>query len=158
MQQAFGQRRHDPRAFTGRLRNGRKRFGNPVRKRNAGNAENINEATFLAIFDGVPQTDISRAEWENTRDVVELLSTVTQAQIYASKGEVRRAIAGGAVSINKTKVTTPEQGLDFELSKTATARAKGQKKSPDQSTRLIHWIPTLKPLAKTGVLVIYLPP
>jgi tyrosyl-tRNA synthetase len=77
--------------------------------------KSINETTFLAIFDGVPQTDISREEWENTKDVVELLSTVTQAQIYASKGEARRAITAGAVSINKTKITTPEQVLDFEL-------------------------------------------
>ena len=77
--------------------------------------KSINEATFLAIFDGVPQTGISREEWVNTKDVVELLSTVTQTQIYASKGEARRAITAGAVSINKTKIATLEQAMDFDL-------------------------------------------
>ena len=75
----------------------------------------IDEATFLAVFEGVPRTEISRSEWEAARDVVELLSTVTRAQIYASKGEVRRAIAGGGVNINKTRITNPDQVLDFEL-------------------------------------------
>jgi tyrosyl-tRNA synthetase len=77
--------------------------------------KSINEATFLAVFDGVPQTEISRTDWENTKDVVELLSTVTGAEIYASKGEARRAITAGAVSINKTKIAAVEQAVDFEL-------------------------------------------
>ncbi|MES2730489.1 MAG: tyrosine--tRNA ligase, partial [Bacteroidota bacterium] len=77
--------------------------------------KSINEATFLAIFAGVPQTEISRTDWETSKDIVELLSTLTQGQVYASKGEVRRAITGGAVSINKAKIETAEQTVDFDL-------------------------------------------
>ncbi len=71
---------------------------------------------FDTIFDGVPQSEISRADWEACPAITELLSTVTNGEIYASKGETRRAIQQNAVSINKVKVAGPEQPLsEFDL-------------------------------------------
>jgi tyrosyl-tRNA synthetase len=71
---------------------------------------------FDTIFNGVPQTEISRAAWDECPHVLDLISTVTNAEIYPSKGEARRALQQNAVSINKVKVTSPEQPLaDFQL-------------------------------------------
>jgi tyrosyl-tRNA synthetase len=71
---------------------------------------------FETIFDGVPQTEISRADWDSCPTVTELLATVTRGEVYASKGEARRALQQNAVSINKAKVSNSEQPLtDFTL-------------------------------------------
>jgi tyrosyl-tRNA synthetase len=71
---------------------------------------------FDAIFAGVPQTEISKEDWDNCTNITDLISTVTNSEIYASKGEARRAIQQNAVSVNKTKVKSAEQALtDFEL-------------------------------------------
>lgn len=71
---------------------------------------------FETIFEGVPQTVISRADWDACSTITDLLSTVTQGEIYPSKGETRRAIQQNAVSINKVKITGAEQPLaDFDL-------------------------------------------
>jgi tyrosyl-tRNA synthetase len=71
---------------------------------------------FDTIFDGVPQTQISRDEWNECTNVLDLISTVTKSEIYPSKGEARRAIQQNAVSVNKEKVTSAEQvSSDFKL-------------------------------------------
>lgn len=71
---------------------------------------------FDAIFAGVPQTEISKEDWDNCTNITDLISTVTNSEIYASKGEARRAIQQNAVSVNKTKVKSAEQALtDFGL-------------------------------------------
>ncbi|KQS23931.1 tyrosine--tRNA ligase [Dyadobacter sp. Leaf189] len=71
---------------------------------------------FDTIFNGVPQTEISREEWNGTANILDLVSIVTRAEIYPSKGEARRAIQQNAVSVNKVKVTSEAQALsDFSL-------------------------------------------
>jgi tyrosyl-tRNA synthetase len=71
---------------------------------------------FDTIFNGVPQTEISRQEWTECANITDLISAATRSEIYASKGEARRAIQQNAVSVNKTKVTSAEQTLaDFSL-------------------------------------------
>lgn len=77
--------------------------------------KSINETTFVAVFEGVPQVEISRSDYDATKDVAELLSGATQNQVYASKGEVKRAITGKAVSINKVKIESAEQAPNFDL-------------------------------------------
>ena len=62
---------------------------------------------FDIIFDGVPQTAVTAEELASCKDVTDLLSTASRGEVYASKGEARRAITQNAVSINKTKVTDP---------------------------------------------------
>ncbi|MGV3603594.1 MAG: tyrosine--tRNA ligase [Dyadobacter fermentans] len=78
--------------------------------------QSIEVDEFDTIFDGVPQTEISREEWNNAANVLDLVSTVTKSEIYPSKGEARRAIQQNAVSVNKVKVTSDAQALsEFAL-------------------------------------------
>ncbi|WP_424964302.1 tyrosine--tRNA ligase [Ekhidna sp.] len=74
----------------------------------------LDEKTLLQVFEGVPQTDVRKSELEG-KDVTTFLSETTQNIIFKSKGEARKMIQGGGVSINKTKVTTPDQSVDFDL-------------------------------------------
>jgi tyrosyl-tRNA synthetase len=74
--------------------------------------EKIREEVFLSVFEGVPQFEISSPDPD--RDVLELLAVETA--VFSSKGEARRMVAGGGVSINKQKLSGPEQritGADF---------------------------------------------
>ncbi|MFT7481840.1 MAG: tyrosyl-tRNA synthetase [Oceanospirillaceae bacterium] len=65
--------------------------------------QSLDEKTFKAIFDGVPQTTVSSADFTACESLLDLISTTTNGEIYASKGEARRALKGNAVSINKQK-------------------------------------------------------
>ena len=67
----------------------------------------LDEETFLSVFEGVPQFQIGKEEINQNPDMVTLLAEKTS--IFPSKGEARRNIAGGGVSLNKTKVEGPEQ-------------------------------------------------
>jgi len=67
----------------------------------------IREDVFLSVFEGVPQFELDALPAE--RDVLELLAVDTE--VFASKGEARRLIAGGGVSINKEKLTDPERRI-----------------------------------------------
>jgi tyrosyl-tRNA synthetase len=67
----------------------------------------IREDVFLSVFEGVPQFEISASDTD--RDVLELLAMDTA--VFSSKGEARRMITGGGVSINKQKLSSPEQRI-----------------------------------------------
>ncbi len=67
---------------------------------------NMDENTFLDVFDGVPVCEIPPAPLEKGIPLSELLTTHTG--IFPSKGELRRLVKGGGLSINKTKVQDPE--------------------------------------------------
>ena len=69
---------------------------------------------FDVIFEGVPLTEISAEELANSKDITDLLSVASRGEVYASKGEARRAITQNAVSINKTKMTDPAALADLE--------------------------------------------
>lgn len=75
----------------------------------------IDERTLLAVFEGVPQCFVSRDQILNARDVTELLSETTQGNIFKSKGEARRMIQGGGVSINKSRVEDPAGKVNFHF-------------------------------------------
>ncbi len=64
----------------------------------------IDEKTFLEVFEGVPSVKIDRSAISGLNDLPEFLSVQTQGKIFASKGEARRMIQGGGVSINRSKV------------------------------------------------------
>ncbi len=66
--------------------------------------QELDEKTFTSIFDGVPQTNISKADFDACESLLDLISVTTNGNIYASKGEARRALKGNAVSVNKTKL------------------------------------------------------
>ena len=86
-------------------------FGNSVTE----DLQAIDETTLLSVFEGVPQVAISRSSLESCGSVTELLSEVTQGIIFPSKGEARRMIQQGGVSINKVKVDDPNQKPQFSL-------------------------------------------
>ena len=62
----------------------------------------LSEKDLLSAFEGVPQVDISKSELENGINVVDFFSDKTK--ICASKGEARKMVQAGGVSINKTKM------------------------------------------------------
>ena len=66
----------------------------------------LDEDTFLAIFEGVPTFEVSALELAAPINVVELLAEKTS--VFPSKGEMRRLIQGGGLSINKEKIETAE--------------------------------------------------
>ncbi len=70
----------------------------------------LSEVDLLAIFEGVPQPTVSRAELQNGIDVLELLAEKTD--VFASKGEARRMIQNNGLSVNKSKVTSAEAVID----------------------------------------------
>jgi tyrosyl-tRNA synthetase len=68
--------------------------------------KSLDEATFLAVFEGVPKFKVSKDEIENGINVVELLAEKTG--VFESKGELRRTIQGNGLSINKEKVSSQD--------------------------------------------------
>jgi tyrosyl-tRNA synthetase len=69
---------------------------------------NIREDVFLAVFEGVPQFEIQGTD--SGQNILELLAVHTA--VFSSKGEARRLISGGGVSINKQKITGVEHSID----------------------------------------------
>jgi tyrosyl-tRNA synthetase len=67
----------------------------------------IDETTFLQVFDGVPHFNISRSLLTEGIKAVDLLTEA--AAVFPSKGEMRKTVQAGGVSINKDKLD------DFEL-------------------------------------------
>ena len=67
----------------------------------------IPEKMFLSVFEGVPHFDI--APERMNAEIMQLLTE--DAEIFQSKGELRRLIQGGGLSINKKKVSDPEMVL-----------------------------------------------
>lgn len=77
--------------------------------------QSLDEQTLLAVFEGVPQVNISKDEYDATGSIVDLLSSVTRSVIFPSKGEARKMIQGGGVSINKIKVEDGNAKPEFLL-------------------------------------------
>ena len=64
--------------------------------------KNLSEEMFLSVFEGVPQVNVSKTELDLGINIIDFLSEKTG--IFKSKGEARRMLQGGGVSVNKTKV------------------------------------------------------
>ena len=77
--------------------------------------ESLDEPTLLSVFEGVPQTTVSKDAFSSTQNVTDFLSDVTNGIVFPSKGEARRMIKGGGVSINKSKITSPEDPVNTNL-------------------------------------------
>ncbi len=75
----------------------------------------IDEKTLLSVFEGVPHIKVSKSELTTADSFAELLSNTTGEAIFTSKGEARRMIKQGGISINKVKVTNGDEqpSLDF---------------------------------------------
>lgn len=70
----------------------------------------MDEETFLSVFEGVPTFEVERAKIEAGISVADLLTA--EANVFPSKGELRRNIAG--LQINKEKVDAAEKIVNTE--------------------------------------------
>ncbi len=68
--------------------------------------KNLDENTFLSIFEGVPIYEINARVFKESINLTELL--VEKSPVFPSKGELRRIISGGGLSLNKEKIKDPE--------------------------------------------------
>jgi tyrosyl-tRNA synthetase len=75
----------------------------------------LDERTFLAVFEGVPQVQLSNSVFAQLENVLDLLGEKTNFELFPSKGEARKMIQGGGVSINKEKVADPLAPVTFSL-------------------------------------------
>ncbi|CCY16677.1 tyrosine--tRNA ligase [Prevotella sp. CAG:755] len=66
----------------------------------------LDEATLLAVFDGVPRFEVAKDQVCGAK-AVDLLAETTKC--FASKGEMRKLVQGGGVSLNKEKLETPDR-------------------------------------------------
>ena len=64
--------------------------------------KSLDENTFLDVFDGVPQAEISKSEMDNGLDMIAALAAKTG--FLGSNGEARRELKQNAISVNKEKV------------------------------------------------------
>ncbi len=69
----------------------------------------LDKETFLSVFEGVPMFQIAKADVEAGIPIIELLAEKTN--IFPSKGEARKMIQGGGVSVNKAKV----EAIDMQV-------------------------------------------
>ena len=70
----------------------------------------LDEDTLLAVFDGVPQFEISRDELSAGVKAIDLLTE--KAAVFASKGEMRKLVQSGGISLNKEKLADAETVID----------------------------------------------
>lgn len=74
-------------------------FGKPTME----DLKQLDEATFLEVFEGVPQAEIKIADVEIGINIVDVLNE--KSGFFKSNGEARRALTANSISVNKTKVT-----------------------------------------------------
>jgi tyrosyl-tRNA synthetase len=70
----------------------------------------LDEETLLAVFDGVPQFSISRSVLAEGIKAIDLLTET--AAVFPSKGEMRKLVQSGGVSINKEKLDNQDEILN----------------------------------------------
>ena len=67
----------------------------------------LDEDTLLSVFEGVPQFEVAKAEIEAGIKAVDLFTE--KGAIFPSKGEMRKMVQGGGVSLNKEKLSAFDQ-------------------------------------------------
>ena len=70
--------------------------------------KSLNEKQLLKVFDGVPAFKCSRVKLIEGLDIVSFLA---DTGVFPSKGEARKTVLAGGVSINKTKI----EGMDIKI-------------------------------------------
>jgi tyrosyl-tRNA synthetase len=74
-------------------------FGNA----SADDLKALDSATFLEVFEGVPQAEFPKSELENGLDIITVLNEKTG--FLKSNGEARRALTENSIAVNREKVT-----------------------------------------------------
>lgn len=67
----------------------------------------LDEETLLSVFEGVPQFEVAKSDLEAGIKAVDLFTE--KAAVFASKGEMRKLVQGGGVSLNKEKLAAFDQ-------------------------------------------------
>ncbi len=70
----------------------------------------LDEDTLLAVFEGVPQFNIPKSALEGGIKAVDLFTET--AAVFPSKGEMRKMVQSGGVSINKNKLNQFDELID----------------------------------------------
>lgn len=73
--------------------------------------KSLDDEGVLQVFEGIPQFTVSKEEYTVSFDVLTLLADKTS--IFPSKGEAKKMIVGGGVSVNREKVPNPEKIFTF---------------------------------------------
>lgn len=74
--------------------------------------QRLDVETFLSVFDGVPTHAVSRTLLAQPMPLMELLTE--HSPIFPSRGEYRRTVQGGGLSINKARVVDVEATAGME--------------------------------------------
>jgi len=74
--------------------------------------KSLSENQVLEMFEGIPQFNISKSELSDGIDAATLLAE--KATVFPSKGETKKLIQGGGVSVNKEKVADAMQVFNTE--------------------------------------------
>jgi len=64
--------------------------------------KSLDKATFLDVFDGVPQANVSRSILDSGIEIITALAG--ESSFLKSNGEARRALKENSISVNKTKI------------------------------------------------------
>src|SRR5690606_36732728 len=72
----------------------------------------LNDTEPLEFFEGLPRLPVANTELSSGINTVHLLSA--HAAVFPSKGEARKMIQGGGVSINKQKIDEPAQIINTD--------------------------------------------
>ncbi len=86
-------------------------FGNSVKE----DLLSLDIETLESVLEGIPVVKVNNPTFISAINVTELLSELSQGKIFTSKGEARKMITAGGVSINKTKIEDPGMNANFEL-------------------------------------------
>ena len=70
----------------------------------------IDDETLLEVFEGVPQFEVREDDIDNGIKAIDLLTEKTA--VFPSKGEMKKLVQSGGVSINKVKLENTEEILD----------------------------------------------
>ena len=70
----------------------------------------LDEDTLLSVFEGVPQFKVSKSLFADNVKAIELLTEY--AAVFPSKGEMRKMVQSGGVSLNKEKLDNQDELLD----------------------------------------------
>ncbi|UCH92479.1 MAG: tyrosine--tRNA ligase [Candidatus Aminicenantes bacterium] len=73
----------------------------------------LSEEDFMAVFEGVPRFDLSKTELDNGINILDLLAVKTT--VFSSKGEARRMIKAGGVSMNKERISNTEEIVSSDV-------------------------------------------
>ena len=73
----------------------------------------LDEQTLLDVFNGVPQFEVSRDELSAGVKAIDLFTE--KAAVFPSKGEMRKLVQSGGISVNKEKLTEQDKVIDSSL-------------------------------------------